>query len=362
MIYSIQASQSYAPQGSRKLNEKLHRELASLSDGLKSLLGDNLQALILGGGYGRGEGGVVTVDGEECLYNDLDLFLVVRNKRKASRTELAPILEQAQARLGIEVDLSRPLTVEDISQWRTELRWHDLLHGHVVVSGPEDILHRNAPDWVGGPPALIEASRLMLNRGAGLLWSLRVIRGLEPAPDADFVRRNYFKVLLGIGDALLLINGAYVSSYSRRLDAFLALVSRRPDISALNPVDAYKAALEFRSQPDAISASISESRLITAASRWIMAWLYVESTRTAYRWKSPDHYASWKGIRERCQHTPRTLLRNFAHNLTLGELSGRYPREKLYRELPSLLGFSRTGPASWSESSEAFLRVWRRFD
>ncbi len=357
-----QASPIYAPQGSRQLNEKLHWELAGLSNGLQSLLGDNLQALILGGGYGRGEGGVVSVHGEEGLYNDLDLFLVVGNKKRASRTVLEPVLERAQARLGIEVDVSRPLTVEDITGWRRELRWHDLLHGHVVVSGPEDILHKNAPAWVTGPPAAIEASRLMLNRGAGLLWSLRVVRGLEPAPDADFIRRNYFKALLGIGDALLLVHGGYESSYSGRLDAFRSLVGRHPEISTLNLVGSYEAALEFRFRPDATAAVISASRLRTASSRWGRAWLYVESMRTARRWESHEQYASWKGIREKHQHTPRAILRNFAQNVTLREFSGRYPREVLYRELPSLLGLSQAGPANWAKGSEAFLRVWRRFN
>ncbi len=352
----------YAPQGSQQLNGKLQRELARLAGELKDLLGNNLHALILGGGYGRGEGGFVTVDGEERLYNDLDLFLVVRDKKRVAMTALGPVLEDAQARLGIEVDLSRPLTVKDITRWRPELRWHDLLHGHVVVSGPEDILLRNAPTSVTGPPATIEASRLMLNRGAGLLWSLRVIRGLESAPDQDFVRRNYFKSLLGMGDALLLIHGAYVSSYSRRFDAFEALAGRHPEISELDLAGSYEAALEFRLRPDARTARTSGSHLRSAASRWGQAWLHVESTRTSRRWESHEQYASWTGIRERHQHTPWALLRNIAQNATLKEFSGRYARERLYRELPSLLGLSRTRPTKWAQNSDAFLRVWQRFN
>ena len=352
----------YAPQGSQQLNGRLHLELARLSDGLKGLLGDNLHALILGGGYGRGEGGVVTVDGEDRPYNDLDLFLVVGDKKRAARTEMGPVLEDAQARLGIEVDLSRPLTVKDITRWRPELRWHDLLHGHVVVSGPEDILLRNAPTSVTGRPATIESSRLMLNRGAGLLWSLRVIRGLEPAPDADFIRRNYFKTLLGIGDALLLVHGAYVSSYSRRLEAFEALANRHPEISDLDLGGAYEAALEFRSRPDDCTARIFTRHVGAAISLWGQTWLHVESVRTSRRWESHEQYASWRGIRERRQHTPWALLRNFAQNATRKELSGRYARESLYRDLPSLLGLSWADPTAWPQTSDAYLRVWQRFN
>lgn len=362
MMDTHPTSPVYAHQGSRELNAKLHRELAVVADGLRGILGDNLQALILGGGYGRGEGGVVTVGGRELLYNDLDLFLVVRNKKRASHTAMGTVLEDSKARLGIDVDLSRPLSVKDITRWRPELRWHDLLHGHVVVSGPRDILHRNAPDSVTGPPAAIEASRLMLNRGAGLLWSLRVMRGLEPAPDADFVRRNHFKALLGIGDAVLLVHGAYVPSCSDRLEAFEALEDRNPEVWDLHLGASYRAALEFRSRPDATRSNISEKRLRATAWRWGGGWLHVEAARTARRWESHDAYAAWRGIRERRQHTPRAILRNIVQNATLKQISGRHPREKLYRSLPGLLGLSRTDPTTWPRRSAAFLRVWRRFN
>ena len=55
--------------------------------------------------------------------------------------------------------------------------WYDLLNGHIVIKGPSDILSAHAPAALKKTLPVIEATRLVLNRGAGLLWALRVVRG-----------------------------------------------------------------------------------------------------------------------------------------------------------------------------------------
>ena len=87
----------YARHASADFNARMQGWLTSLSGEVRQAMGENLIALVLGGGYGRGEGGVLRVSTEPELegpgmggslkpshterpYNDLDLVLVVRRK------------------------------------------------------------------------------------------------------------------------------------------------------------------------------------------------------------------------------------------------------------------------------------------
>ena len=164
-----------------------------------SKLGDNLTALILGGGYGRGEGGVILVDGAEMPYNDLDLTLMVGRKSKIPWTSLQSVGNTFAKEFHIHVDFSRPLTIQDVEKWPNWLMWHDLVNGHVVLKGPSDILISHAPLAVREQLPTIEGTRLLLNRGAGLLWALKIVRNSEKEPDNSFYKAQLLQMRTGSG-------------------------------------------------------------------------------------------------------------------------------------------------------------------
>ena len=67
---------SYSVYGSSDFEAMMDKLLKSVVDEFLSKTDlSKLSALVLGGGYGRGEGGVFRHDGIEELYNDLDLFV-----------------------------------------------------------------------------------------------------------------------------------------------------------------------------------------------------------------------------------------------------------------------------------------------
>ena len=111
--------------------------LARFTKEVKAALGENLVALILGGGYGRGEGGLVVVDGIQQPYNDLDFVLIVQDKSRVDANALDGLSHRYEAELKIHVDFSRPLTPTDIQQWPHWLMWHDLINGYVVLAGEQ---------------------------------------------------------------------------------------------------------------------------------------------------------------------------------------------------------------------------------
>jgi predicted nucleotidyltransferase len=352
---------TYAAHASPAFNAWMHEQCLAIAQAAREALGEDLVAIVLGGGYARGEGGVVRgPDGGEQPYNDVDFTIVVQRKEPGIAAALAPVSHRFEKVLGIDVDFSRPLTVEDIQRWPHWLMWTDLLAGHTVLLGPEGILRDNAPAALRESPPLIEATRLLLNRGAGVLWSLRVAQGLEAARDADFIRRNAHKCELAIGDSVILAARRHQVPYAGRDALLRECLGKAPEAAAFVDVDAYARALAFRLAPmDSAAVQPGVDALLALGERWRQALVHVESTRTGKAFAGAAAYAAWPGVREPAMNGLAQWPRNLARNAKLGRLSARHPRERLYRELPALLAGDGAG---WPARSAAFLDAWRRFN
>jgi len=349
-----------APAGSPHFNRELASTLESLGRAMRARFGPSLVALVLGGGYGRGEGAVRHVDGRERAYNDLDLFAVSTARTLSGVDEVCrPFAE----RLGVHVDVGRPLRVEEIRRWSPALMWYDLVHGHRVVVGDAGILRDNVPGRVRRELPAHEAVRLLLNRGMGLLWALRVAHGVAPAPegDADFVRRNAFKTMLALGDAPLIAHGRYVSAAAGRGSRFVHLSREHAPVAALGVEAAFMRALRFKVDPDRFAGPVGREALGDLALAWERVLLYVDGVRAGAAWRDLDGFCSARPCREPGAGHWTRWPANAARNLSSGRLSVTHPRERLYRELPRLLAGAGAPTAGWAAASADALSRWRRF-
>jgi hypothetical protein len=346
---------------SARFNGWLAGRLGALACDLGRAVGPDLVAVVLGGGYGRGEGGVQGVGGIERPYNDVDLFVVMTGARRWPQATLERLARLRAPDLGVPVDIGRPLTVPAIEAWPAWLMWHELLHGHVVLYGPPDVLtaHASAAAW--GPPPAIEATRLLLNRGAGLLWAWRVVRGVDRPTDPDFVRRNRLKAEQALGDAWLIAHGRHRTALDGRADDLAALRREHPDVALRSDPHVYRQALAFKRRPDTPPLTQpGERTLAETAERWRTTWLHLEAGRTGRAFADAQAYAAWDGLREPGPSTAQRLA-NVARGVRLGRPSWRHPREALYRELPLLLRGPDADPADWAWRGARFLDAWRRF-
>jgi len=345
--------------GSRAFNAWLDGALRDLAAELMGVLGDNGVAVVLGGGYGRGDGSVVQHDGREYPYNDIDLVLVVRHPRSVRHAPLLEVCARHEALLRAHVEFGRPVTTRNIRRWSHRLLWHDIVHGHRVLCGDPGVIARNAPAFMAAPPPAVEGSRLLLNRGAGLLRALRIAEGVEASPDGDFVVRNAYKTAQALGDALLIAARRYTPAMHARLARLDALTL---DAAGLVPPDVrewYRRALEFRLAPDRASREIGEpASLRRLAAAWQQVFLQVERVRLDGDWRSADAYARWHGLREPEEHRLRKLPRNIARSLALGRVSLQYPREIVYTAMPRLLTPDASGPR-WAGDSARLLALWQ---
>lgn len=353
---------TYAHHGSQSFNEWMDDILRRFTQEVEEALGGNLVALVLGGGYGRGEGGIEVIDGQERPYNDLDFTLVVKKTSTVPHAELDRISRTYAKELEIHVDFSRPLTVAAVRAWPPWLMWYDLLNGHMVLSGAPEILTINAPDGVRQAPPPVEALRLLLNRGAGLLWAMRVARGFQPAPDRGFVVRNYYKLILALGDALLIAYSRFATPYRGRDDLLATLEADESAVHDLGLLAAYRDALRFKFSPHEFDeGKIDEATLQAAAQLWGNIMLHTEQRRTVRTWKNMATYAADEMIRETAMHTLVEVPKNVVRNLRCQRLSWRHPREWLYREITELLTATPT-PENWAERSATALAIWDRYN
>ena len=218
-----------------------------------------VQAVVLTGSFGRGEGGVYR-DGEGRLHpvNDYDLLVVDPRDLSAPLRGLGDTLA---LELGIDfVDLSSsdgrweslPLTIFN----------YDLKYGSRVIAGDPGVLDR-IPAYASADIPIYETVKLLLNRTAGLLSGLRgsFLSQQQPtAAERRYLTNQIVKALMAMGDGYLLQWRGYDSSYRRRGERFGWLAPG----AGLDPTLTAKVvqAYEFKCQPDysRFASSLEEIR------------------------------------------------------------------------------------------------------
>ena len=228
-------SKSADPRVESRISEALEGIRAAFAASPESAA---IRAVALGGGYGRGEGGA-TPDG--MPYNDLDFFVVMNGKRPspALRGLLNDISAEWRGKLSIDIDFCCIKSLKALYKDADTLMIQELFAGRRIIFGDEHIFD-DAPRRPFSELSWTEAARLLLNRGAGLLFAR--LRASDPA-EADFVRRNLHKTALGCGDAILIVHHDYRGTGTERLEA----LRKYHEASWLIP--AYEAALEFKYTP-----------------------------------------------------------------------------------------------------------------
>lgn len=199
----------YAAGEAPEMDRLVEDSIKAIGAEIVSLHVPKLLGVVLGGGYARGEGGVmVQPDGSQRLSNDLDFYVVAEDGSSVEEmasiaSALEPIARRWTERLGIDVDFCPPKTPWRIRHDQERVMIQELLHGYVDVAGLKgDELFRDVERRQPSAFPWTEAVRLLANRGAGLILA-------RTSDDPKFVTRNVNKCVLGAGDALLIARGDY---------------------------------------------------------------------------------------------------------------------------------------------------------
>lgn len=325
---STRPEQRFTPSGSDELEDHLEHVCARVLRGVRGLIpAHQLEALYLGGGYGRGEGGVLQTSDGERPYNDLEFYVFLRGNRHLNEWRHARALDVLGEILtpaaGAHVEFkiaSRPeLARQPVSMFSYDLvAAHRLLFGSVKYFEP-CAHHCHAPRI-----PLAEGTRLLMNRLTGLLLAReRLEAPTFTTADADFVCRNIAKAQLALGDAVLVVQHRYhwsAKERHRRLRFDLAqgaMPGWREDILRL-----HAAGVQFKFHPERSTTSREALRdqwekLVPFAQ---LVWLWLEEQRLGPRFPDARSYAlhprakfpelrTWRGALATLKQVgPRALL------------------------------------------------------
>jgi hypothetical protein len=242
--------------------------------------------------------------------------------------------------------------------------WQDLLESHKVIVGNPNILKKNAPSYLSEKLPQVEALRLLLNRGSGLLQAISQSYMCSQdktyvLPDKDFIRRNREKCTLALGDSLLITQGLYKPPLEYRTKTLKEKIKNIPISDGGRILSLYTQAARFKTQPDSLKREQPNlADLTEIATLWVEVMLYCEKQRTGKDWQKASQYAKDHFVREPDQHTTKNLLRNLGKNLKEKKLSFHYPRERLYGQLALLLENPRPEEDSWRKEADSFLSTW----
>ena len=368
----------FAPLGSVAFNERFGKALEGVAAALKLASGDALAGMVLCGGYGRGEGAVISdPDGREYAWNDVDLLPVARPGRLPALQEALKgarqLKEAFSAEFRADLDIGRPIDEAGIGKLKPVLLWLETARGHRVIGGEADLFSQSLCFDPMLSPGPVEGEKLLLNRGAGLLMAFAKACGCSvvayDCSDPGFARRNAAKARLALGDALLMAVGFYETSVpakkaalSRTERAIRKLLggqaSSFPDFALT-----YASGIAFKTDPGGHAEEPSREELARLARLWLTCFGATESVRTGSPWPGPAAFARRTSPVEASEHRgARALARNAVHNLRRGRSGLRYPREELFSELPLLLETVSRNELPDSGRLEYFIGLWIRYN
>ena len=332
---------------SKSADPRVERLVQDALDGIRASIAASpessaIRAVVLGGGYGRGEGGS-TPDGKP--YNDMDFF-VVMNDRKPSpelRKLLSGISAEWHGKLAVDIDFCCVKSLKTLCKDADTLMIQELFAGCRIIFGDEHVFD-TAPRRPFSELPWTEAARLLLNRGAGLLFARQ--RASDPA-EADFVRRNLHKAALGCGDAILVVHHDYRTTGTERL----AALRKYYEASWLIP--AYEDALAFKYAPCAGKEPKYEHLLDC----WLRTMTLV-TTEVTRHIASADAYFSACRMAEVGPRSLKSMILSLCSSPVLPSLLSPlavHPRVKLLR----LLTLCLLNP---EHETDTFIRLWKRYN
>lgn len=355
---------------------------------------DQFRALVLMGGYGRGEGGFQQLPDGPAPYNDYDYFVVLDGLSRAQRAQqqerLQPLAHQLEAKVGIDVDFF-VLRNEELARAEYSLMNAEMLWGHRVVAGDTQVLQAMPSMPITSLP-LSEFSRLMLNRGSLLVMNQASLAQAAPLSALERERfvKYLFKAVLASVDAVLAAVKHYHPSYPQKLDflqqlAALSSQAQWPVELANALMPHYEQALEARFHPD-YSQHIEqdlESWQQQITGLWLQSFGFLERRRLGRDWGDWAAYAEAGLDKGQSGLGLRALLKNLAVNARDYGLAAvfadpsramRYPRERLLAALPLLLSEPLDGdriaailslPSDDQDDparlAEGYIRQWHRY-
>lgn len=246
----------YTIYGTQLVDQLIQRDLRRAVQTLCERWPDQqLTAIVLCGGYGRGEGGVLRKHSQEFPFDDYDLLVVFKALKPKDRAKinlsLGRLAAQISEKTAVPVDIAPVVDLESLAQAPFTLFWYLLRHSHRVLWGQVDLL-QILPTFPVERLAEEEGYKLLLNRGIELWRAIDAGFPLvDPWKDTRWqgLLLALHNAVIALGDAVLIFRGCYHPIYQERIVILKSLLQQEMDLP-----DAHMLAFLY---PEAIQYKLS---------------------------------------------------------------------------------------------------------
>lgn len=252
-----------------------NNQFVSLMDDLNNFVKDctlrvipknKIKCIILIGGYGRGEGGVIQKGDKLIPHNNLDFNIITEGlhfkKKDTHRNKILELINKNLPHNDITIDISINESFK-IKHAESKLIYYDMKFGHRLAYGDDSWL-KNLTRINPKNIPIFDMRELILNRGMLLLLNEQILKkpNLTKA-DKKIVIRHMVKAVIGYGDGLLFAHGRYHWSYKRKSQLMLQIEALYPGYAKI-----YQQAIKFRFNPN---YEKYEGRDLKAFNRYIIS-------------------------------------------------------------------------------------------
>ncbi len=239
----------FTAKGSQKVEVLITRMVEEVITIIEQTIPEkDYKCLYMLGGYGRGEGGVVIVNGQERPHNNFDLLLVTNEMRSEKLEEVKKLLDnslkQLSERIGVGIDTSL-INGSKLRNAACRIIWYDMKFGHKLLSGSSDLIMSCSQFKLHSIPAW-DARNLLVNRGTLMIINDLLLK--QKTLDLELKKviiKHMVKSIIGYGDCLLFFLNQYDWSYVEKQKRMQARKDVDPEFKKL-----YDEAMDFRFQPD----------------------------------------------------------------------------------------------------------------
>jgi hypothetical protein len=192
-------------------------------EGILDLMGNYVQAIVVTGGYGRGEGGVYKNKDGYQLVNDLDLAVFVEKNYYHVKRKYNSLIEKLVSDLQPYAKGLKQIDIQITNTWVYRfapnlVANYEIKNGYKTIYGTMN-LSKIMPRLKAENLPLYDGTNYFRSRGSGMLLS--AIYFLTNNLDNPKIRENFQietqKACLAMGDAILLMAKQYHYSYQERL-------------------------------------------------------------------------------------------------------------------------------------------------
>ena len=256
----------------------------------------SVDAVILEGSYGRGEGAMIWVKDRWVPVNDYDICVVVNGEISSLVREniKLDILQQSDIS---QIDLSF-VSKSRLKKLRPRIINFDRKYGGQVIDGDDKVLAL-IPEFRSEQIPLFEAEKEFYTRMTAFILSMEVrYLNTELSIEEIFrIRQQMAKAMIACANAALIVRGQYHSSYRERLRRFTKL-----NCYDKNATKLIIGAFEFKTRPSKIF--LPDTLSYYFACRDVYLKCFHQFVQIQYRKK----FHGWSAYACKYVNTPRNIL------------------------------------------------------